>query len=72
MNTENKIERIAMINAANDIMPISENLKQERAEILKALIEGRVARLGYDRGIEFIGPDREINKSIYLDSYNNF
>lgn len=62
-----KIERLAHINCANDMIGISSELIQERNEIVQILVEAGIILL--DRGITFT---EDINKEIYLEAYNSF
>ena len=69
---EEKIKRLGEINAANEMIPIVEELRVERKEIVESLKECETIILDKNGGFHFVGDEKDVNKKIYLDSYNSF
>ena len=73
MSIENKIQRLAELNAAQMLVPLAENLKEERLGIFNDLKELGVVKKDNDKGgFSFIGDKANYYKREYLDAFENF
>lgn len=68
----NKIERLAEINAANSMMDIGTDLRDERQTIVNYLKIMEKIELDPNGGFHFIGKDSKENTNIYKNSFDNF
>jgi hypothetical protein len=66
------IERQAEINAAENLIELSEDIKNERQSIVNILKIKEVIELDTNGGFHFIGNEADKNKAIYLEAFNNF
>ena len=72
MNIQERIERLAEINRANNIVEISDELRDERKIIVNFLKVIEVIELNKNGGFHFIGERSNENKKIYLNIFENF
>ncbi len=67
-----KIGRLAEINAANELMEISEELRNERKTIVIYLKNENLIKLDKYGGLTFIGDNALECKELYLESFKSF
>jgi hypothetical protein len=75
MNDINKkIMRLAEINAANTMIGLGDDLIEERQVIVDALImKGKIELSTIKKGdFDFVGKDAQINKNLYLETFDWF
>ena len=69
---QERIYRLGEINAANSMMEIGQDLRDERQIIFNYLKVIEIVESTGNGGFTFIGENREKHKEWYLDSFNNF
>ena len=68
---QTKIIRLAEINAAGDMIALSDSIKEERQSIVNELKSINVIVLRGNGGFDFVENTNK-NRELYLDCYNNF
>lgn len=72
MKVTEAIERLAEINAADVMIDLGKDLRNERQRIVNFLKAENKIELVENGGFQFIGKDAEENKAVYRYSYQNF
>jgi hypothetical protein len=72
MNIKENIERLAEINSAGSMIPLGDDLRDERKTIFHELLDmGIVVKLE-NGAFNFIGENSEEHKEWYMDAFVNF
>lgn len=73
---DEKIERLAHLNAISTIIELDVELKEERESLHYELLELNVTKITNPQvsewGFHFIGPSAARNKILYLDTFYKF
>lgn len=69
---QERIYRLGEINAANSMVEIGQDLRDERQIIFNYLKVMEIVESTGNGGFTFIGENSEKHKEWYLDSFNNF
>ena len=67
-----RICRLGEINAANSMIGIGQDLRDERQTIFNYLKVMEIVESTGNGGFTSVGEKREVHKEWYLDSFNNF
>ena len=67
-----RICRFCEINAANSMIGIGQDLRDERQTIFNYLKVMEIVESTGNGGFTFVGEKIEVHKEWYLDSFNNF